>query len=189
MYPTVSVVDVISAEGANGAPDGERLVVWHVQTAPDAAADALSGAWIFGDGTGHSIAQAADVVSGTVMLSTPGTSDHAVLEQLGVDKQISVDAVIKAMEAELKRYKVVAIEAKKNNPQLTLPRFEAIRTPDLDDITAGFHGEPEARDAWAYATAVAELVEQWNAIESQRKTRKYLQEEFGADVRPLPVAP
>ena len=44
MYPTVSVVDVISAEGANGAPDGERLVVWHVQTAPDAAADALSGA-------------------------------------------------------------------------------------------------------------------------------------------------
>ena len=150
MYPTVSVVDVISAEGANGAPDGERLVVWHVQTAPDAAADALSGAWIFGDGTGHSIAQAADVVSGTVMLPTPGTSDHAVLEQLGVDKQISVDAVIKAMEAELKRYKVVA---------------------------------------WAYATAVAELVEQWNAIESQRKTRKYLQEEFGADVRPLPVAP
>ena len=61
MYPTVSVVDVTSAEGANGAPDGERLVVWHVQTAPDAAADALSGAWIFGDGTGHSIAQAADV--------------------------------------------------------------------------------------------------------------------------------
>jgi len=44
MYPTVSVVDVISAEGANGAPDGERLVVWHVQTAPDAAADALSAA-------------------------------------------------------------------------------------------------------------------------------------------------
>ena len=157
MYPTVSVVDVTSAEGANGAPDGERLVVWHVQTAPDAAADALSG--------------------------------HAVLEQLGVDKRISVDAVIKAMEAELKRYKAVATEAKKNNPQLTLPRFEAIRTPDLDDITAGFHGEPEARDAWAYATAVAELVEQWNAIESQRKTRKYLQEEFGADVRPLPVAP
>ena len=72
MYPTVSVVDVTSAEGANGAPDGERLVVWHVQTAPDAAADALSGAWIFGDSTGHSIAQAADVVSGTVMLPTPG---------------------------------------------------------------------------------------------------------------------
>jgi len=35
MSPTVSVVDVISAEGANGAPDGERLVVWHAQTAPD----------------------------------------------------------------------------------------------------------------------------------------------------------
>ena len=105
MYPTVSVVDVTSAEGANGAPDGERLVVWHVQTAPDAAADALSGAWIFGDSTGHSIAQAADVVSGTVMLPTPSASDHAVLEQLGVDKRISVDAVIKAMEAELKRYK------------------------------------------------------------------------------------
>ena len=133
--------------------------------------------------------RATDVVSGTVMLPTPSASDHAVLEQLGVDKQISVDAVIKAMEAELKRYKAVATEAKKNNPQLTLPRFEAIRTPDLGDITAGFHGEPEARDAWAYATAVAELVEQWNAIESQRKTRKYLQEEFGADVRPLPVAP
>ena len=55
-------------------------------------------------------------------------------------------------------------------------------------LAEAYHGAPEGRLAWAYATAAAELVEAWHTIESQRRSRKYLQEQYGAQVLPLPVA-
>lgn len=172
MFPVFSVVDT--------TPDG-TVVVWRVLSAPDAGPDALSGAWVLGAG-GVDSAKFEDIVAGSVLFATPRA-------QLGVDKHPghTLESLAAAMEAEVKQYKAAAKEAKKANAQLTLPRFEAIQIPDVAEFEASYHGDPVGVVAWSYASALLGLVGQWNAIESQRKTRKYLHETFGAEVRSVPL--
>ena len=147
--------------------------IWHVQTSPDApsASGILSGAWLLGDGEVDP-ARHDDLTAGTHVIHT------------GSDGLELIHAAIKEQLAE---YQAAAKAAKEKNPQLTLPRFDAPSPTDVGQLAEAYHGAPEGRLAWAYATAAAELVEAWHTIEAQRRSRKYLQEAFGATTRPLPV--
>jgi len=164
-HPVIAVVDRQDATTA----------VWHVQTSPDApsASGILSGAWLLGPADVDP-GRLADLTAGTHVLETGGEG----LEEIrrGVKKQLA-------------GYRAAAKAAKEANPQLTLPRFEAPPTPDVGQLAEAYHGAPEGRVAWAHAMAAAELVESWHTIESQRRSRKYLQEQFGAETRPLPLEP
>ncbi|QGU03513.1 hypothetical protein [Corynebacterium comes] len=152
---------------------GEMTAVWHVQTSPDApaASGLLSGAWLLGPGEIDRY-RLADLTADAHVLDTDGDGLRVIRE--GIEKQLA-------------EFKAAAKAAKEANPQLTLPRFDAPETVDLDVLATAYHGEPAGQRAWAYATAVAELVEAWHIIESQRRSRKYLQEQFGAEALPLPL--
>lgn len=149
--------------------------VWHVQTAADgpSASGMLSGAWLLGEG-GLDLAKLEDLTAGATIL--PTDEDGLTLAQIhqGLVKQL----------AELK---AAAKEAVAENSSLKLPRFEALSPPDVEKYRAAYRGEEEGRTAWSYAMATAELVEAWHGMESQRRSRKYLQAQFGADIRPLPL--
>lgn len=147
--------------------------VWHVQTSADApaASGLLSGAWLLGPGEVEPD-RLADLTAGAHVLTTDGEGLRVIRE---------------GIETQLTRYKAAAKAAKEANPQLTLPRFDAPETVDLTRLTTAYHGEPAGQRAWTYATAVAELVDAWHTIESQRRSRKYLQEKFGPDPLPLPL--
>ncbi|MDO5668415.1 MAG: hypothetical protein Q4G50_00230 [Corynebacterium sp.] len=148
-------------------------VIWHVQTSPDApsASGILSGAWLLGDG---------DV-------------DPARLDDLLADVHIittgsdGLERIRTAIEKQLAHYKAAAKAAKENNPQLTLPRFDAPEPIDIDLLAETYRGAPQGRLAWSYAAAAAQLVEAWHTIEGQRRSRKYLQKTFGTTTLPLPV--
>lgn len=162
-HPVIAVVD----------KQGERTAVWHVQTDPDApaASGMLSGAWLLGPGEVDA-SRLADLTVGTHVLPTDGEGLRRIRE---------------AVESELTGLKAAAKAAKEANPQLTLPRFDTPADPDLGQLAEAYHGEPAGQTAWVHAMAVAELVEAWHTIESQRRSRKYLQEQFGAQTRPLPL--
>lgn len=147
--------------------------VWHVQTSPDApaASGLLSGAWLLGPGE-IDPDRLGDLTADAHVLHTDG--DGLAVIRAGVEKRLA-------------EFKAAAKAAKEANPQLTLPRFEAPATVDLEQLAAAYRGEPAGRRAWAYATAVAELVEAWHTVDSQRRSRKYLQEQFGPDPLPLPL--
>lgn len=149
-------------------------VVWHVQTSPDApsASGILSGAWLLGAGEVDPD-RLADLTADALVVHTG--SDGLERIRRGVVRQLT-------------EYRAAAKAAKEANPQLTLPRFEEPGEVDVEKLAESYHGAPEGRLAWAYATSAAELVEAWHTIESQRRSRKYLQEQFGAQVLPLPVA-
>lgn len=173
VYPVIAVVD---------KQDAERTVVWQVQTSPEgpAASGMLSGAWIFGPGEVDP-GRLPDLLHDTVVLPVGETTAdwHPVtsLEQ--------VSAGIAKAVAEIKE---VAQAAKAANKSLQLPRLDAVTEPDPGEIAENFHGEESARQAWAMATALGGLIEQWHTIEGQRRSRKYLQETFGSEIRALPVA-
>lgn len=152
---------------------GEMTVVWHVHTSADApaAAGLLSGAWLLGPGEVDPD-RLADLTAEAHVLPTDGDGLRVILE--GIEKQLA-------------RYKAAARAAKEANPQLTLPRFDSPEPLDLTQLATAYHGEPAGQRAWAYATAVAELVDAWHTIESQRRSRKYLQEKYGPDTLPLPL--
>ncbi|MFC6147118.1 hypothetical protein [Corynebacterium nasicanis] len=147
--------------------------VWHVQTSPDgpSASGILSGAWLLG----------------------PGEIEPERLRDLTADAHVvhtgtdGLERIRRGVEKQLAAYRAAAKAAKEAQPQLTLPRFEAPGEVDPEALAAAYHGAPEGRLAWAYATAAAELVDSWHAIEAQRRSRKHLQERFGAQVRPLPL--
>lgn len=160
-HPVIAVVD----------RQGATTAVWHVQTAPDAPAGVLSGAWLLGEGEVDP-ARLDDLTAGAYVLEAGGDG----LERIGG-----------GVEKQRRAYQAAAKAAKEANPQLTLPRFDAPPTPDVEQLAAAYHGAPEGRLAWAYAMAAAELVAAWHTLESQRRSRKYLQEQFGAETRPLPL--
>lgn len=162
-HPVIAVVD----------RQGETTVVWQVQTSPDSPSGIMSGAWLLGPGEVDP-ARLADLTAGTHVLDVDGDGAGLGAIRAGVEKRLA-------------EYRSTAKAAKEANPQLTLPRFDAPETVDLEQIAAAYHGEPAAQRAWAYATALAELVEAWHTIESQRRSRKYLQEKFGPDTLPLPL--
>lgn len=152
---------------------GEMTAVWHVQTSADApaASGLLSGAWLLGPGE---IApdRLGDLTADAHVLRTDG--DGLAVIRAGVEKRLA-------------EFKAAAKAAKEANPQLTPPRFEAPATVDLEQLAAAYRGEPAGQRAWAHATAAAELAAAWHTIESQRRSRKYLQEKFGPDTLPLPL--
>ena len=149
-------------------------VVWHVQTSPDApsASGILSGAWLLGAGEVDPD-RLADLTADALVVHTG--SDGLERIRRGVVRQLT-------------EYRAAAKAAKEANPQLTLPRFEEPGEVDVEKLAESYHGAPEGRLAWAYATSAAELVEAWHTMESQRRSRKFLQEQYGAQVLPLPVA-
>lgn len=152
----------------------EVTAVWHVQTSPDApsASGILSGAWLLGVG---------EVDPGRL---ADLTADAHVVHT-GTD---GLERIRRGVVTQLAEYRAAAKAAKEASPQLTLPRFEEPGEVDVEKLAEAYHGAPEGRLAWAYATAAAELVEAWHTIESQRRSRKYLQEQYGVQVLPLPVA-
>lgn len=163
-HPVITVVD----------RQGEMTAVWHVQTAPDApsAAGMLSGAWLLGPGE-IDPQRLPDLIAGTHVLDTDG--DGLLVIGRGVEKRLA-------------EYKAAAKAAVEANPQLKLPRFDTPEAVDLAQLATAYRGESAGQQAWSYATAVAELVEAWHTIESQRRSRKYLQEKFGAETLPLPLS-
>lgn len=146
----------------------EGTVIWHVQT-DHIATGILTGAWIATD------EQAATLLDGTTVVNLDGTGDT------------TLEGIRAALEADVATLKAAAKRAKAANSSLVVPRFDALPDTDPAELADGFHGEDIARDAWTYATALAELVEYFQQIESQRKSRKYLVEEFGEDTRPMPL--
>lgn len=162
-HPVIVVVD----------RQGETTVVWQVQTSPDSPSGIMSGAWLLGPGEVDP-ARLADLAAGAHVLDVD--EDGAALR-----------AIRAGVEKRLAEYKAAAKAAKEANPQLTLPRFDAPEPVDLEQLATAYHGEPAGQKAWTYATALAELVEAWHTIESQRRSRKYLQERYGAQTLPLPL--
>lgn len=135
----------------------DTTVVWHVQTTVGDTA-VMSGAWI--------VADPADLLVDTVQVS-PGPE---VVRELAA-----------AMNEERERIRAAC------EGTVTGLRLDPLVVPDLDQISATYQGEPAARRAWATATALAQLVQQWHTLETQRRSRKYLQEVFGKEIRPLPL--
>ena len=152
---------------------GEMTAVWHVQTSADApaASGLLSGAWLLGPGE-IDPARLVDLTAGAYVLDTGGDGLRVIRE--GVEKRLA-------------GYQAAAKDAVEANPQLKPVRFAAPEAPDLEQLAAAYRGEPAGQRAWAHATAAAELVAAWHTIESQRRSRKYLQEKFGPDTLPLPL--
>ncbi|AWB81026.1 hypothetical protein C3B44_00565 [Corynebacterium yudongzhengii] len=140
----------------------DDTVCWHVQTDPEAPS-LMSGAWI--------VADAAELTAHAFVVEQPDTVAEIA--------QLVAEEVAKVREA--------AKQAKKERPQITLPRFDAPPHPDPEEIAETFHGEQRARQAWAMAVALAEIVEYWHSFESSRKQRSYLAERFGSEIRPLPL--
>lgn len=172
-YPVIAVVD---KQGE------ERTVVWQVQTSPDgpAASGMLSGAWIFGPGEVDP-ARLADLLRGALVLPVGATA-------AGEHPATSLSQISTGIAAAVAEIKEAAKAAKAENKNLQLPRLDVVSEPDPVEIAENYHGEESARQAWATATALGGLVEQWHTIEGQRRSRKYLQEAFGAEIRALPVA-
>ncbi|AGF71274.1 hypothetical protein [Corynebacterium halotolerans] len=154
-------------------------VVWHVQTDPDAPTGALSGAWILGPDDVDP-QRLDDLLADTVVLPV-GDAD------VGKRPTTSLPAIADAMSHAVDEVKARAKAAKEANKSLTLPRLDAVELSDPDELAENFQGEEVGRAAWSTATALAELIEQWHTIEGQRRSRKHLQEAFGAEVRPLPL--
>lgn len=143
----------------------EHTVIWHVQTDPAAAA-VLSGAWL------------ADAAQTATLLTD------------AVELEVGTDALVRLHQAivtDLAQLRAAATAAKKEKPSLTVPRFETPEAPDPASLLENYHGEEGAGEAWAHAVAAAQLLEAWRSIESQRRSRAYLAEEFGAGLRPLPL--
>ncbi|QGU06199.1 hypothetical protein COCCU_01155 [Corynebacterium occultum] len=172
-HPVIAVVD---------KRESGEVVLWHVQTSPEgpAAAGALSGAWIFGEGE-LDPGQLADLLHDAVILEVAGSGPVAPAQS-----HTDLATIMAGMRAAADEVKEAAKAAKARNKTLQLPRLEAVSLPDPEELRASYHGEEVAAETWAHATAVAELVEQWHTLEAQRRARKYLQELFGTEVRPLP---
>ena len=162
-HPVIVVVD----------RQGETTVVWQVQTSPGSPSGIMSGAWLLGPGEVDP-ARLTDLTAEAHVLDVDGDGEALRVIWAGVEKRLT-------------EYRAAAKAAKEANPQLTLPRFDAPQPVDLGRLTTAYHGEPAAQRAWTYATALAELVEGWHTIESQRRSRKYLQERYGAETLPLPL--
>ncbi len=135
----------------------EATVVWHVQTTVGDTA-VMSGAWIVADPT--------DLLVGAVQVR-PGAE--------------AVRELAAAMNEERERIREAC------GDKVTGLRLDPLVEPDLDQISAAYQGEPAARRAWVTATALAQLVQQWHTLETQRRSRKHLQEVFGKEIRPLPL--
>ncbi|RNE48219.1 hypothetical protein C5L39_10165 [Corynebacterium alimapuense] len=150
-------------------------VVWHVQTGFDtpSASGVLSGAWIVGPGEVDPD-RLSDLTAGAVVVPTDGS---------GLTPEDLRAAVCEA----LGEIKAAADQAKQANPKLTVPRFEEPVAVDVEKFFSVYRGEEVGQKAWAYAMTVAELVESWQAIEARRRSRKFLQERFGTETRPLPL--
>ncbi|MBC3186630.1 hypothetical protein H7347_08640 [Corynebacterium sp. zg-331] len=136
----------------------DATVVWHVQTTVGDTA-VMSGAWIVADPT--------DLLVGAVQVA-PGPEAVSELAR-AIDRER--DAIRAACEG-----------------TVTGLRLDPLMVPDLDQLAAAYHGESVARRAWVTATALAQLVQQWHTLETQRRSRKHLQEVFGREVRPLPLS-
>lgn len=144
----------------------DATIIWHVQTDPNAAG-VLTGAWITDNDEDTD-----NLLHGTDQLAVGGDG---------------LQRIHRAIQDDIAQLKAAAKAAKEANPSLTAPRFEQPGEPDVEKQAEAFRGEETARNAWAHAVCAAQLVEAWHALESQRRVRKYLTEEFGVDVRPLPV--
>ncbi|MBV7293484.1 hypothetical protein [Corynebacterium sp. TAE3-ERU16] len=187
-HPTIAVLD---------ATDPTLRIVWHVQTDPNSATGRYSGAWIVGESPGDTDDHEPDdpvtvlesLLRGTVVLPVGDTDPDAVA---GADSRAGT-TTLAAIHAALTRaadeIRAAAKKAHEENTHLTVPRLPAVTLPDDGpDSGASFHGEKSARAAWCTAHAAGDLVEQWFAVESQRRSRAHLKETFGPDIRPLPLA-
>lgn len=149
-------------------------IIWHVQTTPASSLGGImTGAWESEDPT--------PFLHDAVLL--PVSADDAIP---GVPST-SLDLLVDAVHREVLRLRQVVKVQVESNPSLKALRIPDVVRPDPEELAKSFTGEPQARRAWSYAMAVAELVQEWAGLESQRRSRKYLQEESGAEHRAMPV--
>lgn len=172
----ISIIDVLGE-----APD-HTVVLWHVHTDPNYPTSLMSGAWMLGAGEATPVDRLPDLLAGTMALPL---NDKA---RALVDVEcIALNDVAGAVQAGLDAIKKEAARAKAENEKLVIPRFEALADISPEDFRDAYRGEPQARDAWMMARAVAGWMQQWLDIESVRRSRAYLKEAFGSDPRPLPL--
>ncbi|MBI8999696.1 hypothetical protein M0E87_02505 [Corynebacterium sp. CCM 9185] len=202
-HPTIAVLD---------ATDPTLRIVWHVQTDPNSATGRYSGAWIIGEppadvgghdpgAAGTTFAEVPEIEPGdpvtvlesllrhTVVLPVGTTDPDAVAGADSRAGRTTLAAIHAALARATDEIRAAAKKAHEENPHLTVPRLPAVTLPDDGPGSgAAFHGEVVARAAWCTAQAAGDLVEQWFAVESQRRSRAQLKETFGPDVRPLPLS-
>lgn len=172
----ISVVDYI--------PATQRLVIWKVQNRIDVATDTLSGAWILGGEETHPLSAATSITTGTTALCLHEEAAQYIPESV---THTSMEAIVRAMEERRSAYLEVAKAAQQENKGLKIPRFSQITIQDPESFSEGFHGEEVAKRAWLHAQVLVDLVQQWRAIESTRRSRKVLKAQFGAEPLPLPL--
>ncbi|MDO4928066.1 MAG: hypothetical protein Q3976_03260 [Corynebacterium sp.] len=172
----ISVVDYI--------PATQRLVIWTVQSRIDVATDTLSGAWILGREEAHPLSAAVPITTGTTALCLHEEAAQYLPESVA---RTSVDAIVSAMEERRHAYIEAAKAAQLENKSLKVPRFAQITVQNPESFREGFHGEEVAEQAWLHAQVLVDLIQQWRVIESTRRGRKVLKEQFGAEPLPLPL--
>ncbi|MCK7642573.1 hypothetical protein JIM95_004920 [Corynebacterium sp. CCM 8835] len=202
-HPTIAVLD---------ATDPTLRIVWHVQTDPNSATGRYSGAWIVGEtpadggtpdsepdpegadagtpetGSADPVTVLESLLRGTVLLPVGDTDPDAVDGAATRAGTTTLAAIHAGLTRAADEIRAAAKKAHEKNTHLTVPRLPAVTLPDDGpDSGASFHGEKSARAAWCMAQAAGDLVEQWFAIESQRRSRAHLKETFDPDVRPLPL--
>ncbi|AEX38587.1 hypothetical protein [Corynebacterium pseudotuberculosis] len=175
------MISIIDVRGA--APD-HTVVLWHVHTDPSYPTGLMSGAWVLGPGEATPVDKLPSLLTGTTALPLNAEARELVPGDITC---VSLRDVADAVRTGLDEVKKEAARAKSENEKLVTPRFEALTDISPEDFLDAYRGEPQARDAWMMASAVAGWMQQWLDIESVRRSRAYLKEAFGSEPRPLPI--
>ncbi|MDO5730433.1 hypothetical protein [Corynebacterium sphenisci] len=187
-------IDVIGEAFAADAPatvavlagaGGEDLAVWHVELAPAAGGDRLSGAWLTGPGDGA--AELARVLAGCAVLQVDAAvPDWAAPALAGVPRMdpAATAAELRAVVGRI-RDRAAAERARPGRGNLTAPRLPEL--PDPAPVDVPHVGEPGAAAALGWARGLEALAEAWAEVDSQRRRRDWLRGPRGTDPVPLPL--
>lgn len=187
-------VDVIGGAFAADAPTtvavvadagGQALAVWHVELAPAASGDRLSGAWLTGPGDGA--AELARVLAGCAVLQVDAAVPDWAAPALAEVPRMDPAATAAELRAVLGRIRdrAAAERARPGRGNLTAPRLPEL--PDPAPIDFPHVGEPAAAAALGWARGLEALAEAWAEVDSQRRRRDWLRGPRGTAPVPLPL--
>lgn len=173
---TVAVVDAV----------GTEVVVWHVQLAPSSSGDRLSGAWLVDAESEDAAGILRNVTSGCAVLQVSGELPQVASDAVGT-RRVDIAATVAGVRDEVATLRARAEEekARPGKGSLTMPRFPAVE--EVVAVEFPHVGKQAASGALAWARGLEELTETWAEIDSQRRRRRYLQGDAGAEPQPLPV--